>query len=144
MNASIKLTKQRALELHERMWSDMRLILGDCPSFNERKAFKRCWIALHKENIPEIKDLQCVHNNCFLCEWVIQEYTDGLGSPKCENLCPIDWSDLTNKLRNKKDFGCKGFPNTCMFGSSKNDYREAWQTESITDILNLPEKVKEN
>ena len=136
----MELTRKKAIELHKRMWEDMKCMLGDCPYPSERSTFKHRWISAHKKEIPEIKDLEYIHNNCFLCAWVAQEHEHDLGTSECENLCPINWSNLTNKLINKNDFGCHGFPNTCMFGSSKNDYRDTWQTESITDILDLPER----
>lgn len=135
----MKLTKERALELHRKMWSDMRTELGDCPDYHERSTFKRRWILEHGKDIPEIRDFPCILNNCFLCEFVEQEHPNSVGTDECENLCLIDWSSLTNKLR-RIDFWHKGYPNTCMFGSPRNDYGEIWQTESITDILNLPEK----
>ena len=137
----MKLTKERALELHRKMWSDMRTVLGDCPDYHERLAFKRNWILNHKKDIPEIKDSFCIINHCFLCKFVEQEHPHSVGTYECEYLCPINWSKLTNKLRRFSFSGRhKGYPNTCMFGSYKNGYWEIWQTESITDILNLPER----
>lgn len=69
------LTREQALELHREMWTDMQKELGDCPTYGERRDFKRKWIG---EKYPEEK----VYANCFLCE-----YINGL---RC-SCCLINW-----------------------------------------------------
>ena len=78
----MELTRERALELHRQMWSDMQRDLGDCPDSESRSHYKRRWIAVHfpelSNELPEI-----ILNNCFLCEY------DGNGYSMCN--CPIVW-----------------------------------------------------
>lgn len=136
----MKLTKERALELHRKMWGDMQNKFGNNPSEYERSEFKRCWIFEHSKDIPEIRDCPYILNDCFLCEFVWQKHPNSVTTYECKDLCPIDWSSLTNELWRPFDFRRKGYPNTCMFGSSKNGFKETWQTESIDKILLLPEK----
>lgn len=69
------LTREEALKLHRQMWTDMRKELGDCPTYGERRDFKRKWVG---ERFPEEK----VSANCFLCE-----YINGL---RC-SYCPVNW-----------------------------------------------------
>ena len=71
------LTRERALELHRKMWSDMRDILGDDPIPWKRINFKDAWINEHFPNAE-------ICNNCFLCEYVENE---NLGCCRC----PIEW-----------------------------------------------------
>lgn len=71
------LTRERALELHRQMWSDMQKTLGDDPVVWKRINFKENWI---NEHFPNTEIL----NNCFLCEYVENE---NLGCRRC----PIKW-----------------------------------------------------
>ena len=71
----MKLTREKALELHRKMWTDMQRKLGDTPSITKRADFKRRWC----DNYAYTPI-----NSCYLCEYVAQEGAD-CGS------CPIDW-----------------------------------------------------
>lgn len=71
------LTRERALELHRKMWSDMQKTLGDNPMPGKRVCFKENWI---KEHFPNAE----IINNCFLCEYVENETLN------CRR-CPIEW-----------------------------------------------------
>lgn len=73
----MKLTRERALELHRQMWSDMQKTLGDDPVVWKRINFKDAWINEHFPNAV-------ICNNCFLCEYVENE---NLGCRRC----PIKW-----------------------------------------------------
>lgn len=76
----MKLTREWALELHRRMWTDMQKELGDKPQGGERILFKEKWC---EEHFPKSK-IAC---NCFLCEYVFNnsDYT-------CKE-CPVVWPD---------------------------------------------------
>lgn len=74
----MKLTKEEALRLHRKMWTDMFCSLGNYPIFHERVDFKDYWIKNHFPTKNIIHD-------CFLCEYANTSYD------KCENLCPIKW-----------------------------------------------------
>lgn len=76
----MKLTKERALELHKQMWSDMRTALGDDPSAGERVEYKRKWCESHFPN-------ESIYANCFLCEYTNQF----VGKGSCRENCPIVW-----------------------------------------------------
>jgi len=71
------LTREQALELHRRMWSDMQKTIGDNPMPGKRVCFKENWI---KEHFPNA----VICNDCFLCEYVGNE---DLGCRRC----PIEW-----------------------------------------------------
>lgn len=74
----MELTREEALRLHRKMWTEMQEALGDCPSFQDRSEFKLDWCLDHTpECIPQ--------NDCYLCEYVSQI------SASCSS-CPIDWS----------------------------------------------------
>ena len=75
-----KLTRERALELHRKMWTDMQIKLGDTPSSKKRNKFKRKWCNEH--------GFEYVYCSCFLCE-----YSEQTGS-WCASECLIDWSSL--------------------------------------------------
>ena len=47
----MKLTKEKALELHRQMWSDMQKDLGDNPPRTIRGDYKRYWLRKH---FPEL------------------------------------------------------------------------------------------
>ena len=76
----MKLTKEQALELHRRMWSDMQNILGDCPHSDEREDYKSEWC---RDCFPN----EYISSYCFLCE-----YDDQFNDSFCRH-CPIDWSN---------------------------------------------------
>lgn len=82
----MKLSKEEALRLHRKMWSDMQKELGDCPSDEKRVAFKKHWCESHGYNVS---------HNCFLCEYDYQIGTkDCLSFSGCRN-CPIKWPNGT-------------------------------------------------
>ena len=76
----MKLTKEQALELHRRMWSDMQNILGDCPHSDKREDYKIEWCRDCFLN-------ESISSYCFLCE-----YDDQFDDRFCAH-CPIDWSN---------------------------------------------------
>ena len=78
----MSLSKEKALELHRKMWSAMREKFGDCPSAIKRELFKEEWCDKH---FPNKYILHC----CFLCEYAMDGCKNG-----CNN-CPIDWSSLS-------------------------------------------------
>lgn len=73
------LTRERALELHRQMWSDMQKTLGNDPAPWKRIHFKDTWINEHFPNTV-------ICNDCFLCEYVGNE------DLSCRR-CPIKWSN---------------------------------------------------
>ncbi len=89
----MELTREKAIELHRQMWSDMQTALGDCPSHEERLEFEYRWCSSHT---PRCNPL-C---NCYLCEYVMQAHIG------CDD-CPIDW----------------GTKDGCVSGKSKIDFR---------------------
>ena len=75
----MKLTRERALELHRQMWGDMQRDLGDMPNSVQRINYKREWCLAH---FPH----EQIENSCFLCE-----YDKSSGRDNCES-CPIRWA----------------------------------------------------
>lgn len=71
------LTRERALELHRQMWSDMQKTLGNDPAPWKRVQFKDVWVNEHFPNAV-------ICNDCFLCEYVENEVLN------CRS-CPIKW-----------------------------------------------------
>ena len=76
----MELTRERALELHRRMWTDMKRDLGDCPSLNDRIVYKCKWCKEYIEG-------DFILNDCFLCEYVEEMFPD----KDCVEVCPIKW-----------------------------------------------------
>lgn len=74
------LTRERALELHRRMWSDMQQELGDNPNILERERYKRLWC---QEHFPD----ESIRDYCFLCEYAYNKSDEGF---PCRH-CPIKW-----------------------------------------------------
>ena len=108
----MKLTRERAIELHRQMWTDMQREFGDKPAFIDRFIFKADW---HRNHFPK----ENIVADCFLCEYA-RQFNDGRG--KCE-YCPIDWSN------GGKDSRC-----SCTGGSIQYD------DAPISVILALPER----
>lgn len=104
------LTRKRALELHREMWTDMQKELGDCPSYGERRDFKRKWVC---QRFPR----ETVSANCFLCGYVDANLS------RC-SYCPINWG---------RD-GEAG--NSCEKAMSPG---VDWRRSPISEILALPE-----
>ena len=111
----MELTREKALELHRQMWTDMMEALGDNPPRTMRNSYKRIWIA---EHFPELVDTydnyEIIRHNCFLCEYANAIY--GL----CE--CLIDWP-------------C----GRCEDGDKDEDERD-WSYMPIPKLLALPER----
>ena len=78
---NLKLTKEKTLELHRKMWSDMGDELGDCPSSIDRDIFKYNWC---KKHFPNDNDIE---NCCFLCEYARQR------DENCDKGCLIKWDE---------------------------------------------------
>lgn len=74
----MKLTREEALKLHRRMWSDMKRELGDNPTPIDRLNYKMKWCAKYFPN-------EHISGNCFLCE-----YTFHVLLSNCKK-CPIIW-----------------------------------------------------
>ena len=111
------LTRERALELHRQMWTDMREELGDNPPRMMRGDYKRYWLRKHFPELAEIDNYEIIRNNCFLCEYAGDDYG------YCE--CPIDWP-------------C----GRCEDGHEDEDERN-WQYMPISELLALPEREEE-
>lgn len=104
------LTRERALELHRQMWSDMQRDLGDEPWNIERIKYKAQWCRKH---FPT----EHIANDCFLCEYACAD--DGF-SCMC---CPIKWPN-----ESEADGRCY-----CTI----DDY---YYDAPISEILALPER----
>lgn len=76
----MRLTREKTLELHRQMWSDMKRDLGDTPDYSSRVSYKKHWCETH--------GFLEVASYCFLCE-----YVDNLGL-NCGH-CPIKWPGIT-------------------------------------------------
>lgn len=74
----MELTRERALELHRQMWTDMQRDLGDTPDSVQRINYKRDWCIVHFS-------YERIENNCFLCEYDKSSKRDD-----CKD-CPIKW-----------------------------------------------------
>lgn len=75
----LKLTKDKAIELHRQMWTDMQRELGNCPTAYQRVKYKEKWC---EEHYPDYD----IVSNCFLCEYTFHVLRFG-----CKK-CPIVWS----------------------------------------------------
>ncbi len=112
-----KLTREKALELHRRMWGDMRAALGNNPTYIARMNFKKKWCAEH--------GFKNVMSHCFLCEYDEQKNGD------CD-CCLIDWSPLT----------FDGEPHCYdWYCTADGRYKVAWVAAPIDEILSLPERT---
>lgn len=113
----LKLTREKALELHRQMWTDMKEEFGDNPSRTARNDYKRYWLRKHFPELADIDDYEIIRNNCFLCEYADADY--GV----CE--CLIDWP-------------C----GRCEDGDEDEDERN-WSYMPISELLALPERKEE-
>jgi len=111
----MELTRERALELHRQMWSDMQWDLGDCPTSGQRVRYKDTWCA---EHFPD----DSIQESCFLCEYADQHIKD-FDKP-CDE-CPIIWP---NENEVNEYFCCKGHENGRYYNMS------------ISKLLALPER----
>ena len=80
----MELTRERALELHRQMWSDMQKELGDNAYGVDRIFYKEEWCEKHFPN-------ERIANDCFLCE-----YAQENKKRNC-NICPIKWATENNE-----------------------------------------------
>ena len=74
----MELTRERTLELHRQMLTDMQRDLGDTPNSVQRINYKRDWCITYFPN-------EQIENSCFLCE-----YDKSSGRDDCKG-CPIRW-----------------------------------------------------
>lgn len=114
------ITRSTAINLHIRMWYDMREKLGDCPNPEERVGYKRYWCREH--------GFEDVKNDCFLCEHI-----DQLGRMIGEELscawCPVMWPTADGRCY-FKDY---------KKGSDGYYFSEPYYLEApISEILHLP------
>lgn len=107
----MELTRERALELHRQMWTDMQQELGDNPNSFERELYKRKWC---REHFPDENIQDC----CFLCEYAHNKYKSDGGFP-CR-YCLIKWD-------------C----NYCFEGDS---IKKSYRNMPISQLLALPER----
>lgn len=111
----MKLTREKALELHRQMWTDMQEKLGDNPNRDARWEYKAEWIEAHFPN-------ERVYNDCFLCEYCCEHQfsnRDDFDYDFCK--CPIKW------------------PN----GKCEDSADNAWYNMPISELLALPERGDE-
>ena len=106
------LTRERALKLHRRMWSDMQKDLGDNPNWIQRMNYKKKWLRKHFPELVESEYEELIRNNCFLCEYAGKEFED------C--VCLIDWP----------------------YGKCETHLDESadWRYMPISELLALPER----
>jgi hypothetical protein len=116
----MELTKEKALELHRQMWTDMQEAFGDKPSARNRVAFKEDWC---DEHFP------CEHitHCCFLCEYTCQFSEDG--AEDCSR-CPVVWPCEPSYW--KDDYFCEGNEN--------DDVENGYRFIPISKLLSLPER----
>lgn len=115
-----ELTRERALELHRQMWTEMQKRLGDNPTARDRLAFKDEWCGEHFPN-------EGVRHSCFLCEYTIQFSEDGWED--CSR-CPVVWP--CEPRYGKDDYFCEGLETM--------DIRNGYRFMPISKILSLPER----
>lgn len=115
-----ELTREEAIELHRKMWQDMRAEIGDDPYKSDRLAFKEKWIEKHFPN-------EHVRSDCFLCEYA--QYTDRANATGaiCDG-CPIAWNS-------HDDPDC-----TPGYSSFWEDGSVDYRYSPISEILVLPER----
>lgn len=115
------ITREEAVRLFHKQWSDMQKDLGDIPTADDRLKYKRRWCALYK---------RFALNSCFLCKYVQQEMTrQGIVSSLLYcSLCPIAWPTGNGTCCSKR----------LVDGTFiKDDY---YLAASISQILSLPER----
>jgi hypothetical protein len=130
-----KLTREKALNLHRRMWVDMLLKLGNNPDGLARTMFKLNWVRTHG-----YEDVEC---NCFLCEYDTQQRRIKENRDEWCKRCPIDWSSLSAK--EEDDWLSIPGEEVASCGdryihSNYDSYESIWRSAPISEILNLPEK----
>lgn len=116
----MELTKEKAMELHRQMWTDMQECLGDKPSARNRWYFKEKWC---EEHFPG-EDIQ---HCCFLCEYTCQFSEDGFED--CLR-CPVVWP--CEPSFSIDDYFCEG--------TTLIDEENGYRFMPISKILSLPER----
>lgn len=116
----MELTKEKALELHRQMWTDMQERLGDKPSATDRWDFKCKWCEEHFPN-------EEIEHSCFLCEYTCQFSEDGIED--CSR-CPVVWP--CEPSRDIDDYFCEG--------KALIDEENGYRFMPISKILALPER----
>ncbi len=121
----MELTREKALELHRKMWTDMQKELGNRPRWIERLNFKDDWCA---EHFPD----EHIMHSCFLCEYAHQ-FAKGDWSKDCSK-CPIIWPfELSDEYSSDDDDApCEGN----YIGDTTYGYKYI----PISKLLALPER----
>ena len=110
----MELTRERALELHRQMWTDMQKALGNNPSSLEREYYKCQWC---QEHFPD----EDIRDHCFLCEYAYNKYISGWGFP-CR-YCPIKWD--------------------CAYCFKGDSIKKSYRNMPISELLALLERREE-
>lgn len=109
------LTRERALELHREMWTDMQNVFGNDPDGKDRESYKAWWC--YERGFGNIK------NYCFLCEYSHDK------SPWFCHHCPVKWPT---------QYG------TCISGLLEDGTKlgggDYYLIAPISEILALPER----
>lgn len=108
--------RQETLDLHRRMWTDMKKELGDNPSGAARYEFKKKWCIEHVGRV--------VFHACFLCEYNDEQKV------RC-NECLIDWEPIAYE---------EGLPYYDCMDEYRNCSGTIYEVAPISEILALPEK----
>lgn len=120
------ITREEAVRLFHKQWSDMQKDLGNKPTVEERPMYKEMWCENHKPR-------EAVYNNCFLCDYVKRTMRKkGIYSLflRCQ-LCPIVWPTHNGKC----------YCNRLADGT--RIWNEYYLTAPISEILALPESEVE-
>lgn len=124
------LTREEALRLHYKMWTEMQEKLGDNPAPEERDRFKRDWC--YNWKIENNYD-GYVKSNCFLCECV---------NGNCD-YCPIDWAQAEDIDRAYEDCGYVTDCTDFYIGSDDDYASPYYKFAPISKILAIPERSEE-
>ena len=118
----MELTKEKALELHRQMWTDMQKSFGDTPGAEERSKFKYEWC---NEHFPK----DDVYNDCFLCAYAMPEWNKRKDETidSCRVFCPIDWEKA-------------GMKDCCAEYEGGGEF---YEHAPLSKILDLPEREGE-
>lgn len=120
----MELTKEKALELHRQMWTDMQKYLGDSPSAMQRVTFKDKWCEKHFPG-------EEIRHSCFLCEYT-RQFSESRGEycSRCPVVWPCEPSDGID------DYFCEG--------KALIDEKNGYRFMPISKILALPEREIED
>ena len=120
----MELTKEKALELHRQMWTEMQKMFGDKPSAMKRVTFKDKWC---EEHFPGVE----IRHSCFFCEYTRQ--FSGCGEEDCSK-CPVVWP--CEPSDGIDDYFCEG--------KALIDEENGYRFIPISKILALPEREIED